>query len=27
VEPQREDDWRSAAHADWRTFVERAADL
>jgi glycerol kinase len=27
VEPQREDDWRAAAHADWRAFVERAAEL
>jgi glycerol kinase len=27
VAPQREEDWRAAAHADWRAFVERAVCL
>ena len=27
VEPRRDDDWREPAHAEWRTFVERAAEL
>jgi glycerol kinase len=27
VEPEKEDGWRSRAHAEWRTFVERAAAL
>jgi glycerol kinase len=27
VEPGRGADWREAAHADWRAFVERAAEL
>jgi glycerol kinase len=27
VEPRREEDWRAAAHAEWREFVERAARL
>jgi len=27
VEPQRDDRWRTAAHAEWRAFVERAAAL
>jgi glycerol kinase len=27
VEPEREDTWRVAAHAEWRAFVERAAAL
>jgi glycerol kinase len=27
VEPQRDDAWRSEAHAEWRRFVERAAEL
>jgi glycerol kinase len=27
VEPQRDDAWRSGAHAEWREFVERAAAL
>jgi glycerol kinase len=27
VEPQRDDAWRTAAHAAWREFVERAASL
>ena len=27
VEPGRDDGWRAAAHADWRAFVERAAEL
>ena len=27
VEPRRDDDWRRSAHADWRAFVERAAEL
>jgi glycerol kinase len=27
VEPERADEWRRAAHADWRAFVERAAEL
>jgi glycerol kinase len=27
VEPQRDARWRAAAHAQWRTFVERAAEL
>jgi glycerol kinase len=27
VEPRRDEDWRRAAHAQWRTFVERAASL
>ena len=26
-EPRRDAEWRGAAHADWRTFVERAAAL
>jgi glycerol kinase len=26
-EPQRDDEWRSVWHADWRRFVERAAAL
>jgi glycerol kinase len=26
-EPQRDAAWRESAHADWRTFVERAAEL
>jgi glycerol kinase len=26
-EPQRDAGWRTAAHADWRTFVERAVTL
>jgi glycerol kinase len=27
VEPERDDDWRAGAHADWREFVERAAEM
>jgi len=27
VEPQRDESWRSEAHASWREFVERAAEL
>lgn len=27
VEPQRDEQWRTAAHAQWRTFVERATML
>jgi glycerol kinase len=27
VQPQRDAQWRAAAHADWRSFVERAAAL
>ena len=27
VEPQRDDAWRTEAHAEWRSFVERAAEL
>jgi glycerol kinase len=27
VEPQRDDEWRQREHADWRAFVEKAADL
>jgi glycerol kinase len=27
VQPQRDPGWRTAAHAEWRTFVERAASL
>ncbi|MEK6250673.1 MAG: FGGY family carbohydrate kinase [Actinomycetota bacterium] len=27
VEPQRDDAWRAVAHAQWRSFVERAAEL
>jgi glycerol kinase len=27
VEPERDDAWRTAAHAEWREFVERAAAL
>ena len=27
VEPTRDDEWRAREHADWRRFVERAADL
>jgi glycerol kinase len=27
VEPQRDDVWRAEAHAEWRSFVERAAEL
>jgi glycerol kinase len=27
VEPERDDGWRRQAHADWRTFVERALEL
>jgi glycerol kinase len=27
VEPQRDAAWRAEAHAEWRTFVERAAEL
>ena len=27
VEPERDDEWRAAAHAEWREFVERAAAL
>jgi len=27
VEPARGDEWRAREHADWRRFVERAADL
>ena len=27
VEPQRDDQWRREAHAEWRAFVERAAQL
>jgi glycerol kinase len=27
VEPERDDEWRAGAHADWREFVERAAAL
>src|SRR3954470_20005930 len=27
VEPQRDDEWRRGARADWREFVERAAEL
>jgi glycerol kinase len=27
VEPQRDDAWREAGHAEWREFVERAAEL
>jgi glycerol kinase len=27
VEPQRDDAWRSKAHAEWRSFVEKAAEL
>jgi glycerol kinase len=27
VEPERDDRWRSSAHAEWRAFVERAAAL
>jgi glycerol kinase len=27
VEPERDADWREAAHADWRAFVERAVEL
>ena len=26
-EPRRDDAWRDAAHAEWRAFVERAAEL
>ena len=27
VEPKRDSDWREAQHAQWRTFVERSAEL
>jgi hypothetical protein len=27
VEPDRDDTWREREHADWRRFVERAAEL
>ena len=27
VKPERERAWRTAAHAEWRAFVERAAAL
>jgi len=27
VEPQRDDAWREAGHAEWREFVEKAAEL
>jgi glycerol kinase len=27
VEPERDSAWREAAHAEWRSFVERAAEL
>jgi glycerol kinase len=27
VEPQRDTEWRAAAHAEWRGFVQRAAEL
>jgi glycerol kinase len=27
VEPKRDAEWRRAAHAEWREFVERAAEL
>jgi glycerol kinase len=27
AEPKRDADWRRAAHAEWREFVERAAAL
>jgi glycerol kinase len=27
VEPKRDSEWRGAAHAEWREFVERAAEL
>ena len=26
-EPHRDDAWRTSAHAEWRAFVERAAEL
>jgi glycerol kinase len=27
VEPQRDEQWRNAAHEQWRAFVERAATM
>jgi glycerol kinase len=27
VEPRRDEEWRTRAHAEWRLFVERAAEL
>jgi glycerol kinase len=27
IEPERDDAWREQGHAEWRAFVERAAEL